>query len=100
MFGDTDLSAVFYSADAGAVEFTLVGSAPVQTFWAHVGQENEEALQGYAVGAVRLIQYPTAAIVLVEGDEISDGTTTWRVLRDPRRLNDGAESQTYLVPAA
>ena len=97
MFGDDDLSAVFY--DDEATEFTLVGSSPVETFRAHVGQEDEEKLQGYAVGTVRLIQYPTAAIVLAEGDEVSDGTATWRVLRDPRLINDGAESQTYLVPA-
>lgn len=99
MLGDDDLSAVFYEAEDGAVEFTLVGSAPVETFLAHLGQADEEVLQGYAVGTVRLIQYPSAAIVLAEGDEISDGTATWKVLRDPRLINDGAESQTYLVPA-
>lgn len=99
MFGDDDLSEVFYSVEAGAVELTLVGSEPAQTFCAHMGQEDEEMLQGYAVGTVRLIQYPTAAIELAEGDEVSDGTVTWRVLRDPRLINDGAESQTYLVPA-
>ena len=99
MFGDDDLSAVFFDAEDGAVEFTLVGSSPVQTFRAHMGQEDEEILQGYAVGTVRLIQYATAAIALAEGDEVSDGTATWRVLRAPRLINDGAESQTYLVPA-
>ena len=97
MFGDDDLTAVFYADEA--TEFTLVGSSPVKTFTAHMGQEDEEVLQSYAVGTVRLIQYPTAAIALAEGDQVSDGTATWRVLRDPRLINDGAESQTYLVPA-
>lgn len=97
MFGDDDLTEVFY--DDEATEFTLVGSWPVETFRAHMGQEDEEVLQGYAVGTVRLIHYPSAAIALVQGDEVSDGTATWRVLRDPRLINDGAESQTYLVPA-
>lgn len=99
MFGDDNLSDIFYLADDGAVEFTLVGSAPVQTFRARMGQADEEMLQGEAVDTVRLIQYPTAAIALREGDEVSDGTDTWRVLRDPRMVNTGVESQTYLVPA-
>jgi len=99
MFGDDDLTDVFYEADAGAIELTLVGAVPAQTFLAHLGQEDEDVLQGYAVGTVRLIHYPTAAIALAQGDEVSDGTATWRVLRDPRLINDGAESQTYLVPA-
>ena len=99
MFGDDDLSGVFYSAEAGAVGLTLVGSDPVESFLVHMGQEDEEMLQGYAVGTVRLIQYPTAAVELAEGDLVSDGTATWRVLRDPRLINDGAECQTYIVPA-
>ena len=98
MFGDDDLSAVFYPPGEGAVEFTLVGSSPAQTFRGNLGQADEELLQGYAVGTVRLLQYPTAAIVLSEGDELSDGVTTWRVLRDPQLIVDGAESQTYLIP--
>lgn len=99
MFGDDDLSAVFYSAEAGAVELTLVGSDPAESFRAHMGQEDEEMLQGYAVGTVRLIQYPADAIELAEGDLVSHGTVTWRVLRDPRLINDGAECQTFLIPA-
>jgi hypothetical protein len=98
MFGDDDLTDVFY--DDEATEFTLVGSSPVETFRAHMGQEDEERFQANAVGTVRLIQYPTAAVVLREGSEVSDGTVTWRVYREPRLINDGAESQTYLVPVS
>lgn len=98
MFGDTDLSAVFYPPGEGAIEFTLVGSSPAQAFRGHLGQADEELLQGYTVGTVRLLQYPTAAIALAEGDELTDGANTWRVLRDPQLIVDGAESQTYLTP--
>ena len=98
MFGDDDLS-IFYAADEGAVEFTLVGSSPVQSFLAHKGEADQEALQDYAVARVTVIHYPTAAIVLHQDDEITAGTETWRVLRDPRVANDGAESTAYLVPA-
>ena len=98
MFGD-NLSTVFYSTDEFAREFTLVGSSPVQTFPAILSEVDQEVLQDYAVATVREIQYPTAAATLREGNRVSSGTSTWRVLRDGRRLGDGAESQTYLVPA-
>jgi len=99
MFGDTDLAAIFYPQGEGTVELSLVGASPAQTFRAHLGEEDQEVLQGYAVGTVRLLQYPTAAAVLAEGDELTDGANTWRVLSDPQLIVDGAESQTYLVPA-
>jgi len=99
MFGDTDLSAIFYPPGEGTVELSLVGASPAQTFRAHLGEEDQEVLQGYAVGTVRLLQYPTASVVLAEGDALTDGVTTWRVLSDPQLIVDGAESQTYLVPA-
>lgn len=94
---DDDLTEVFYSADAGAKAFTVVGSSPNVTFYGYLGQEDEEMLQGYAVGTVRLLQYATAAVQLNDGDCVSDGTTTWRVFRGPRLINDGSESQIYLV---
>lgn len=99
MFGDDDLSAIFYAAGDGAVEFTLKDATPVKTFPAHMGEADEEVLQGYAAGTVRLIQYPSAAVELFEGDEITADSKTWRVLHDYRLINDGAESQTHLVPA-
>jgi hypothetical protein len=98
MFGD-DLTTVFYSTDEFAHEFTLVGSSPVKKFPAILSEVDQELLQDNAVATVREIQYPTAAAALLENDLLSDGTDTWRVLRDGRRINDGAESQAYLVPA-
>ena len=99
MFGDDDLSAIFYAPEDGAVEFTLVGSAPLATFRAHKGLEDVEMMDGIASGTERLIQYPTAAVALAKGDQITDGTATWRVLRAPWLISDGAESQAYIVPA-
>jgi len=98
MFGD-DLSTVFYSTGEFAQEFTLVGSAPVQAFPAILSEVDQELLQDYAVATVREIQFPTAAVTLRTDDLVNDGTSNWRVLRDGRRVVDGAESQTYIVPA-
>lgn len=99
MFGDDDLSAVFYDPADGAVEFALVGSFPLRVFTAHMGEQDEEGLQGFVVDTARLIQYPAASVSLAAGDLLSSGPATWRVLRDPRLVSDGAECQAQLVPA-
>lgn len=99
MFGDDDLSEIFYVVGDGATEFTLVGSDPLKKFRAHKGLEDVEMMDGMASGTERLIQYPTAAIAMAKGDQITDGTATWRVLRAPWLISDGAESQAYIVPA-
>lgn len=100
---DDDLD-VFFSTDAGATEFTLVGSSPVLTFAAHTGAADEEMLQGFAVGTERKLQWSTAAATLRQDQLLTslgaDGVTvnTWRVMRDGRQVNDGAESVTFIVP--
>jgi hypothetical protein len=60
---------------------------------------DEEALQGYVVGTVHELRYPTAAAALQEGDLLTDGTHTWRVLRAGRVVLDGTESGCFIVPA-
>lgn len=100
---DQDLD-VFFATDAFATEFTLVGSDPVATFPAIMGAADEEMLQGFAVGTERKLQWPTSAATLRQDQLISslgaDGVTVnlWRVMRDGRQVNDGAESTTFIVP--
>lgn len=100
---DQDLD-VFFAVDAFATEFTLVGSSPVLTFPAITGSADEESLQGFAVGTERKLQWPTAAATLQQDQILSslgaDGVTVnlWRVMRDGRQVNDGAESFTFIVP--
>lgn len=100
---DQDLD-VFFAVDAFATEFTLVGSSPVLIFPAITGSADEEVLQGFAVGTERKLQWPTAAATLQQDQILSslgaDGVTVnlWRVMRDGRQVNDGAESTTFIVP--
>lgn len=100
---DDDLH-VFFSTDAGATEFAFVGSEPGHTFAAHTGAADEEALQGFAVGTERKLHWATAAATLQQDQLLTslgpDGVTvhTWRVMRDGRQTNDGAESITFIVP--
>jgi hypothetical protein len=100
---DEDLD-VFFDTDDFAAEFTLVGSDPVLTFPAITGSADEEALQGFVVGTERQLRWPTSAATLQQDQLLTsldvDGVTvnTWRVLRDGRQVNDGAESITFIVP--
>lgn len=91
----------FYDGSEFATEFTLVASAPEVSFAAIVSEVDEEALQGYVVGSVRELRWPTAAATLPEGQLISAAAGpwagTWRVLRDGRKVVDGAESVTYIT---
>jgi len=99
---DEDIS-VFYDADEFATIFTVVGSSPAVSFAAIGGAVDEQALDGYVTTTARQIQWPTAAATLSRGDQISAASGplagTWRVLRDGERVNDGAESTTYIGPA-
>lgn len=94
-----DLADVFFSTDDFATALhKVVSGAPVLPGFAGILAEvDEEALAGNMVGTVREVRYPTAAVTLEEGDLISDGTTTWRVLRAGRMVLDGAESVAYLT---
>lgn len=98
---DDDLISVFFDTDDFARQLhKLVDGAPaLPGFAAIMAQADEEALQGFMVGTVRELRYATAAATLEEGDLISDGTTTWRVLRAGRLVLDGAESVCYLTTA-
>lgn len=91
---------VFYSTDFATRLHRLAAGVPQQPgFLAIMGLADTETLQGYVVGTVREIRYPTAAITLKAGDTLTDGQQTWRVLRDPRLVVDGTESSCHLTPA-
>lgn len=73
------------------------------TFAAIIGEADEAALDGHAVATMRQILYATGPDIR-EGDTvIVKGTGAlaaydgeYRV-RDPRRINDGLESQAWLL---
>lgn len=92
-----DLS-IFFDATGFGTACTLQTVPPV-AFVGILSEADEEMLQGYVVGTVREIRWPTAAATLLEGQLITAGAATWRVLRDGRKVNDGAESITHLVEA-
>lgn len=99
---DEDLAAVYYSDDF-ATDFQVQGQA-APPFPAILGEADQEALQGYAVGTVHMLHYATAAATLSEGDHITSthpqhGPRVWRILRAPRLVLDGAESVAYLTAA-
>jgi hypothetical protein len=98
---EDDLSSVFFDTDdfATALQKVVDGLPVLPGFAGIMAEADEEALQGFVVGTVRQLHYPTAAATLEEGDLLTDGTTTWRVLRPGRVLLDGAESGCYLIPA-
>lgn len=105
---DEDLS-IFYSADEFAVTcYQQVDGAPVlPPFTAILSLVDEEVLQGYVVGTMRELRYPTAVATLLKdarittqanaGAAIPGPVLTWRVLREGRLVNDGAESVCYLT---
>jgi hypothetical protein len=91
---DTDLEAI-YADDAIACD--LRRNEDAGTFRGIVSEADQEALQGYVVGAATELRWITAAVTLQEGDTVTDGVRTWRVARDGRRVLDGKESLTYLT---
>lgn len=92
-----DLSVFFDTAEFATA--CALQTVPPVPFNGILSEADEEMLQGYVTGAVREIRWPTAAATLFEGQLVTAGAATWRVLRDGRKVNDGAESQTYLVEA-
>lgn len=94
-----DLARVFYSTSdfATALQKVVAGVPVLPGFAGILAEVDEEALAGNIVGPVRELRYPTASVTLTEGDHVTDGTTTWRVLRAGRVVLDGAESVCYLT---
>ncbi len=103
MFTD-DLS-VFYDTDDFAVACTRLrpGEADVQ-FAGVLGVVDVDQFSGEATLGRTTLQYPTAAVNLQPGDVLrtvagpGDITQVWRVLRNPDRVVDGAESIAILKP--
>lgn len=99
MFVD-DLPDVFYSAEAGARLFTVTGTAPAVSFYAHMGEVGREVLQDYAVASATTLRYATAsAPALADGAVVTSGGASWRVMGPPLRVNDGAESECQIARA-
>lgn len=94
----TDDLSVFFDTDDFAIACTRWrGTEPPIPFMGILSEIDQEALQSYVVGTVRELQYPYAAVELLEGDEVVCGAETWRVARDGRRVNDGGEGATLLT---
>lgn len=91
-----------------------VGDVP---FWGIPGAVDELALQGYAVSTDYGLRYPSADVDLDTGDRVlidvetegdgaeeepvltlgaAQGGTPYRVRAEPKRINDGAETQALL----
>ncbi|MDO8903968.1 hypothetical protein [Hydrogenophaga sp.] len=100
MIGDDDME-VFFDSDEFATTFhKVVDELPVEPgFQGIKSAVDEEVLQRFVAGTVEELRFITAAVQLLEDDRITDGTTTWRVLREGFLLADGAESACYITPA-
>ncbi|MBE2261574.1 MAG: hypothetical protein IAE92_02460 [Burkholderiaceae bacterium] len=102
MLDTEDLALYFDTGDfATALHMVRGGAAPV-AFAGILSAVDEEGAQGYFVGQVAELRYPANAVTLLEGDTVSGVdpatgvATTWRVLREGRRVLDGLECFTFL----
>lgn len=100
---------VFYSTDDFAHECT--SSRPGESdqhFTGILSTVDRDLFDGHLVAGVHVLRYPTAAASLAVDDIVRTQRTvsagepppaeTWRVLRTPERVVDGAESDVHLVP--
>lgn len=90
---------VFYDADDFAIACVrLRPGEPDVPFAALLGTADQDGFGGQLTAGTTLLQYPTAAVDLRQGDLVQTPAATFRVLRNPERVVDGAESQAYLTP--
>jgi len=94
----------FYGPDSPfAVDLVRLAEADSTPFRGVLNEVDEEAMQGFIVGAASELRWPTSAVRLREGDTVdqvdAEGATvrSFRVARDGRRVLDGRESMTYLT---
>lgn len=100
MLGDDDLDVFFDTTEFATTFHKVMDGQPEEPGFPGIKSAvDEEVLQNFVASTVESLRYPTAAIELQQGDEVTDGTATWRVLRDGFLVNDGAESLCYLTPA-
>lgn len=101
---------VFFDEDDFAVQCTR--SRPGETdvdFTGILASVDETFFEGRATLGTHVLQYPTAAADLADGDVLSTVATNeagqsqpeevWRVLRSPERVVNGAESRVFLKSA-
>lgn len=69
---------------------------PDQVFGGILGEFDREELDGFAVARVRRMRFASASADLQEGDQLQIGGQTYKVMRDPERVNDGLESEARL----
>lgn len=100
---------VFYAESDFAHRCTRERPGEDEAVFAGILATTDRALfEGQMTAGVHELRYATAAADLAEGDTVrtqrlqADGTYTepeaWRVLRQPERVNDGAEALAYLTP--
>ncbi|MCI5068423.1 hypothetical protein [Acidovorax sp.] len=102
---EEDMAAVFYGSDF-ATTFTrqrpLVADVEVLAIF---GVLDEEALDGRAIAASRMVRMPSTqdvraddvlvAVHAIPGQNVAAGAR-FRVLDNPQRVNDGAEMEALL----
>lgn len=97
----------FYGAESPfAVDLVRQGDG--EPFRGVLSEADQEGYQGFIVGTVVEIRWPTGTATLREGDSVTELDAaaaivrTFRVAREGRRVIDGRESLAYLTeqPAA
>lgn len=95
---DDDLADFFDTDDFGVSVTRSRLLASDVTFTAIIGLSDEDALGGRVIAAQRELAWVTGPDV-VEGDTLTIATGTHAgtyTVREPRRVNDGAESRAFL----
>lgn len=97
---DLDLP-VFFDPSVFAVECTRVrASVPDALFAAILGVVDESMFDGHVLAGATRLRFATGDVDLLEGDLVQAGGESYRVARQADRVNDGAESEALIVPAA
>lgn len=92
---------VFYDVDDFALPCVRTRPGePDVSFAGILGVADQDGFGGQFTAGAHLLQYPTAAAELRQGDLVQTPQGTFKVLRNPERVVDGAESQAWLSPEA
>ena len=102
---EDDMAAVFYSADFATAFTRQRPMAPDVAVVAIFGVLDDEAMDGHALAATRVVRMPATqdvraddvlvAVAAIPGQGIAAGAR-FRVLDNPQRVNDGMEMEALL----
>lgn len=95
MLGDDDFG-VFYGDDFARTYTKWSPTSEEVVFKAIFSVVDEDMLQGYSVSAQFQLMFQTGVVSLKTGDVILDGSNTYTVRSEPKRVNDGLDSMVYL----